>query len=219
MDQAAPYHLCNQWLREFLTVFAWAWSLKAFFLWVSKIWPLKLQSMSSRRSHHPRALSTHLATATGITLMTARAESTVFWPEEPTAVTVTTLRPPNPHIHRYHQHTLSSASVSISSITRSYNILLWWTDTPATSQPVIEEHMKDPEVCLTANDTTHNRGTNPVTIMTLLFATFGIPDECANDGGPEVPATASRKFLQKGGGTIAYPQLHFYTKTRGENCI
>ena len=42
-------------------------------------------------------------------------------------------------------------------------------------------------------------------LSTVYAVTYGIPDECASDGGPEFIATATRQFLKEWLSSVAFP--------------
>jgi hypothetical protein len=153
----------------------------------------------------PHILSVLHCAHQGVTSMIARAKSTVFWPG--ITPSITALRTNCQHCNRM-----------------------------APSQPSAPPYPPTPAIypfqCICA-DFFHHKGMQYLVIvdrysnwpiieraqdgakglincLRRLFATFGIPDECATDGGPEFTAASTRQFFKDWGvnhrlSSVAFP--------------
>ena len=144
----------------------------------------------------------------GVTSMTTRAETSIFWPGITPAIAAlhagchqcNRIAPSNPS-----EPPLLSPAYPFQCICADYfhyqgcNYLV-----------VVDRYSNWPIV----ERSTHEAD-GLITCLHRIFVTFGIPDEQASDAGPEFTAVTNRRFLQYWGIIIALRQLHIPTATAG----
>ena len=130
----------------------------------------------------------------GVTSMTSRAEATVFWPGITPAIMA--LRtgcndcnrmapsqpsaPPTPTVPPAYPFQCVCADFCHY---KGVNYLV--VVDRYSNWPIIEQ--------------AHDGAKGLINSLRRIFVTYGIPDECASDGGPEFIATATRQFLKEWG--------------------
>ena len=144
----------------------------------------------------------------GVTSMRARAESTVFWPGITPAITAlranchhcTRMAPSQPSAPPYPPVPPVYPFQCICADFFHYMGVQYLVIVDRYSNWPIIERAKDGAKGL-------------VNCLRRLFATFGIPDECATDGGSEFTATCTRQFFKDWGihhrlSSVAFPHFN-----------
>ena len=146
---------------------------------------------------HPTLPSTHVlpvlhSAHQSVASVSARAETTVFWPGKTLVITATwknhnqLLQPYGIFYLLFWHHTPSSGYPLIFSTTRVRTTLLWLTDTQ------------------TGHHWTGTRGVLVIDCLRCIFRTFGITDKISMDGGTELP-------IPQGLGSTPPPIICTYT--------
>ena len=130
----------------------------------------------------------------GVTSMLARAESSVFWPGITPAITA--VRANCNHCNRSAPSNPSAPLVPPTTPEYPFQCLCadYFTYKGKDYLVVVDCYSNWPIV-----ERSHAGATGLISCLRRIFATYGIPDELASDGGPQFTATNTRQFLQDWG--------------------
>ncbi|XP_033756282.1 uncharacterized protein LOC117339027 [Pecten maximus] len=144
--------------------------------------------------------------------MTARAEGSVFWPGITRAINNTRLdyyhcnriAPSNPDAPPY---PLTSPDYPFQCICADY-----FTHRGVNYLVIVDRYSNWPIV-----ERASRGASGLLTCLRRTFATYGIPDELASDGGPEFTATVTRQLLQDCGvyhrlSSVAFPHRNYHAE-------